>query len=193
MHAKWLQSCLTLCDPADRSPTGSSVHGFSRQKYWSGLPRPPPGALPHPGTEPCTLPWQVGSLPLAPPVVYMPLTVTPFVPGIFPTQGSNPCLLHCRQILYQSSHQGSLWILEWVAYLFSGDLPDSGIEPGSPALQEDSLPTELPRKSKEPSHIWPMRPYTLHAVPLNMSSHFLTTFLFFQHKSFHIHLTLSLP
>ena len=21
--------------------------------------------------------------------------------GIFPTQGSNPCLLHCRQILYQ--------------------------------------------------------------------------------------------
>ena len=26
---------------------------------------------------------------------------------IFPTQGSNPCLLHCRQILYQLSHQGS--------------------------------------------------------------------------------------
>ena len=27
--------------------------------------------------------------------------------GIFPTQGSNPSLLHCRQILYQLSHQGS--------------------------------------------------------------------------------------
>ena len=27
--------------------------------------------------------------------------------GIFPTQGSNPGLLHCRQILYQLSHQGS--------------------------------------------------------------------------------------
>ena len=26
---------------------------------------------------------------------------------IFPTQGSNPCLLHCRQILYHLSHQGS--------------------------------------------------------------------------------------
>ena len=26
--------------------------------------------------------------------------------GIFPTQGSNPGLLHCRQILYQLSHQG---------------------------------------------------------------------------------------
>ena len=27
--------------------------------------------------------------------------------GIFPTQGSNPDLLHCRQILYQQSQQGS--------------------------------------------------------------------------------------
>ena len=26
--------------------------------------------------------------------------------GIFPSQGSNPGLLHCRQILYQLSHQG---------------------------------------------------------------------------------------
>ena len=27
--------------------------------------------------------------------------------GIFPTQGSNPCLLHCRWILYQLSHKRS--------------------------------------------------------------------------------------
>ena len=27
--------------------------------------------------------------------------------GIFPTQGSNPGVLHCRWILYQLSHQGS--------------------------------------------------------------------------------------
>ena len=27
--------------------------------------------------------------------------------GIFPTQGSNPGLPHCRQILYQLSYQGS--------------------------------------------------------------------------------------
>ena len=26
--------------------------GFSRQEYWSGLPCPPPGDLPNPGTEP---------------------------------------------------------------------------------------------------------------------------------------------
>ena len=36
--------------------------------------------------------------------------------GIFPTQGSNPSLPCCRQILYQLSHQGSPRILEWVAY-----------------------------------------------------------------------------
>ena len=39
--------------------------------------------------------------------------------GIFPTQGSNPGLPHCRQILYQLSHRGSPRILEWVAYSFS--------------------------------------------------------------------------
>ena len=39
--------------------------------------------------------------------------------GIFPTQGSNPSLLHCRWILYHLSHQGSPRILEWVAYPFS--------------------------------------------------------------------------
>ena len=30
--------------------------------------------------------------------------------GIFPTQGLNPGLLHCRWILYQLSHQGSLYL-----------------------------------------------------------------------------------
>ena len=38
---------------------------------------------------------------------------------IFPTQGLNPGLLHCRQSLYHLSHQGSPWILEYVAYPFS--------------------------------------------------------------------------
>ena len=39
--------------------------------------------------------------------------------GIFPTQGSNPDLLHCRQILYQLRHEGSPGIVEWVVYPFS--------------------------------------------------------------------------
>ena len=43
--------------------------------------------------------------------------------GIFPTQGSNPGLLHCRQILDQLSHKGSLEIkiyaLLWVSLIAS--------------------------------------------------------------------------
>ena len=31
----------------------------------------------------------------------------PLLQGIFPTQGPNPGLPHCRRILYQLSHQGS--------------------------------------------------------------------------------------
>ena len=34
-------------------------------------------------------------------------------------------------------------ILEWVAFPFSGDLPNPGIEPMSSILQADSLPTDL--------------------------------------------------
>ena len=36
--AKSLQSCPTLCDPIDGSPS----LGFSRQEHWSGLPFPSP-------------------------------------------------------------------------------------------------------------------------------------------------------
>ena len=39
--------------------------------------------------------------------------------GIFPTQGLDPGLPHCRQSLYCLNHQGSPRILEWVAYPFS--------------------------------------------------------------------------
>ena len=39
--------------------------------------------------------------------------------GIFSTQGSNPGLPHCKWIIYYLSHQGSLTVLEGVAYPFS--------------------------------------------------------------------------
>ena len=42
-----------------------------------------------------------------------------FLQGIFPTEGSNPGLPHCRQTLYQLSHKGSPRILEWVTFPFS--------------------------------------------------------------------------
>ena len=41
-----------------------------------------------------------------------------------------------------------LRILEWIAISFSGDLSDPGIELGSPALQADSLPSELQENPK---------------------------------------------
>ena len=40
--AKSLQSCPTLCDPIDSSPSGSPSLGFSRQEHWSRLPFPSP-------------------------------------------------------------------------------------------------------------------------------------------------------
>ena len=76
------QSCLTLCNPTDCNPPGSSVHGDS------------------PGIN-----TGVGSL--------------SHLQENFPTQGSNPGLLHCRWILCHLSHQGSPRTLEWVAYSFS--------------------------------------------------------------------------
>ena len=46
----WL--CVTLWIVAPQAPL--SV-GFSRQEYWSELPRPPPGDLPDPQIEPASL------------------------------------------------------------------------------------------------------------------------------------------
>ena len=67
MHA---HSCPTLFNPMDSSLPGFSVHGISRQEYWSRLPCPPPGDFPDPGINLHLLDlrhWQVDSLPLAPP------------------------------------------------------------------------------------------------------------------------------
>ena len=75
------QLCLTLSNPMDCSPPGSSVYGDS------------------PGKN-----AKVGCHAL--------------LQGIFPTQGLNPGILHCRWILYRLSHQGNPRILEWVAYPF---------------------------------------------------------------------------
>ena len=56
VRPKSLQSCPTLCDAMDCSPPGSSVMGFSRQEYWSGLPCLSPGDLPNPEIETVSLP-----------------------------------------------------------------------------------------------------------------------------------------
>ena len=48
-------SRVWLCGPMDYSPSGSSVHEFSRQEYWSGLPFPSPGDLPDPEIKQASL------------------------------------------------------------------------------------------------------------------------------------------
>ena len=102
------------------------------------------GNLPNPGIKPQSPTLQVDSLPVEPPEklksrsvisdslqpqgLYSPknspgqntgVDNLSLLQGIFPTQGLNPGLPHCRQILYQLSHKGSPRILEWVAYPFS--------------------------------------------------------------------------
>ena len=46
------QLCLTLCDPMDCSPPGSSVHGILQAKILEWFAIPSPGDLPDPGIEP---------------------------------------------------------------------------------------------------------------------------------------------
>ena len=46
------QSCLTLCDPLDCGPPGSSIHGiFPSKNTGNGNPFSPPGDLPDPEIE----------------------------------------------------------------------------------------------------------------------------------------------
>ena len=53
---------ITL-DPPGLDP---GTWGFSRPEYWSGLPFPSPGGLPHPGMEPKSPALQADSLPSEP-------------------------------------------------------------------------------------------------------------------------------
>ena len=54
-------SHVTLCNPMDCSPPGSSVHGILQARILEWLPCPPPGDLPNPGTEPRSPALQAGS------------------------------------------------------------------------------------------------------------------------------------
>ena len=51
------------CDPIDCTHQAPLSMGFSRQEYWSGLPFPSPGDLPHPGIEPRSPVLHADSLP----------------------------------------------------------------------------------------------------------------------------------
>ena len=68
--AKLLHSCLTLCDPMDCSPPGSSVHGILCKNTGVSCHALLQGIFPTQGLNPRLLRflhWQMGSLQLAPP------------------------------------------------------------------------------------------------------------------------------
>ena len=110
------QSCPTLSDPMDCSLPGSSIHGIfqARVLEWGAIAFSESHSVMSNSLRPLELysPWNspgqnigVGRLSL--------------LQGIFPIQGLNPGLLHCRWILCQLSHKRSPRILEWVTFPFS--------------------------------------------------------------------------
>ena len=103
------QLCLTLCDPMDCSPPGSSVHGIFQERIleWVAMPSSRGSSQPRDRAQVSAL-W-VDALPSEPPG-------KPKNTGVgslslcqenFPTQESNQDLLHRRWILYQLSYLGS--------------------------------------------------------------------------------------
>ena len=80
-------------------------------KYLSGLPWLPPGDLPSPGIKPRYLTLQANSL-LAEPrgkPKKTGVSSLSLLQGIFLTQESNWCLLHCRWVLYKLRYQERPW------------------------------------------------------------------------------------
>ena len=101
---KVTQSCPTLCDPM-----GYTAHGILRARILEWVAFLFSRDLPNPGIEPRSPAWQVASSPAEPPGKPKNTGVgsLSLLQRIFPTQALNWSLLHCRQILYQLSYQGS--------------------------------------------------------------------------------------
>ena len=111
--------------------------GFSKREYWSEFPCPPPGDLPNPGTKPTSAARQADSLPTEPPGKPKNTGVGSLSYSCDPMNCSSPS---------SSVHGDSPGENIGVGCHAhpTGDLPNPGIELGSPALQADSLPAELP-------------------------------------------------
>ena len=91
-------------------PTGLICQwDFPRQEYWNRLLLLSPGDLLDPGIKPETPALQVDSLSTEPQEKPKNTGVgsLSLFQQISPTQESNWGLLHCRQILYQLSYEGS--------------------------------------------------------------------------------------
>ena len=60
--------------------------GFSRQEYWSGLPLPSPGNLPHPGIEPRSPALEADALTSEPPGPEIKPVSSAWVGGLLTTE-----------------------------------------------------------------------------------------------------------
>ena len=103
-EVKVAQSCPTLCDPMDCSPlqADSLPSGPPEKPKFKSLVLSCPTLLRPRGLWPTRLlrPWDS-------PGKNTGVGCHFLLQGIFPTQGSNPGLPHCRQTLWSLSHQGS--------------------------------------------------------------------------------------
>ena len=97
MHAKSLQSCLTLCNPMDCSLPGSSVHGILQARIleWVAFPFSRGSSQYNPGIKPRSPTLRVDSLPCEPPRKPRNTGMGSLflLQGNFPTQESNLYLL----------------------------------------------------------------------------------------------------
>ena len=93
----------------DCSPPGSSVHGILQARILEWVAIPFSRDLPNREIEPKFPALQANSLPSEPPGKSKNTGGgnLSLLQWIFPTQELNQGLLHCRQILYQLSYQGS--------------------------------------------------------------------------------------
>ena len=145
---QFAQSYLTPCSPMGCSPPGSSVHGISQARIldWVVISSCRESFRPWDRTHISCVSKQIVPLShLGSPILYQ-YPKTKWTKKVIVTQS---CLNLCHPIDCSppgSSVHGVLQarILEWVAIPFSRDLPDPGIEPRSPALQANSLPSEPP-------------------------------------------------
>ena len=119
-YALVAKSCLILATPWTVARQAPLSMGFSRQEYWSGLSFPSPGGLPDPGIEP--------EFPVSPALAC----------GLFTSREVQPhdyaalISMHCRQILYCLSHQGSPFHLEWFSTTPIGATKQTNFLPDCP-------------------------------------------------------------
>ena len=134
------QSCMALCDLMDCSPPGPFVHGILQARIleWVAVPSSRGSSWPrdriqvsHRQILYCLsyllLSHSVESDSLRPHGLYPARLLSlwdslgkntemgchALVQGIFPSQGSNPGLLHCRQILYSLNHLRTFVKILW--------------------------------------------------------------------------------